>query len=423
MEKQMLRCDICGGELEMQGGGKAVCTSCGMKYSTESLREKFNGLKVSVTGSREDVEQWRSLLRTYLSTFDYEAAAGVVKKILEAIPSDSEANNIYTKMQSWKYFDIRNGCVIEYNGSEEVVFIPDGIREIRKEAFVNYKGENPLGRIKHIRIPNGIKMIADGTFSDILTLCEVDLPETIESIGAEAFKNCKSLKQIELPDSVKAIGEGAFEGCETIEDFNLPDELISLPSRCFQGCISLKSIRLPSGIMKIGEWAFSHCSQLKEIVLPEALTELGKYAFSGTGLATVRLPESLQRISDGCFGGCSNLKYVHLCEDKQKKRFIEGECPFGGCPVLYNGRVNAAITTSNPNYTRILHFSSWGDAGENSIYIEVISEQTLEWRKTGLCEYCGGAFEERETLYMSGFRPRKCKQILCINCGRRKLYW
>lgn len=141
MEKQMLRCDICGGELEMQSCGKAVCTSCGMKYSTESLREKFNGLKVSVTGSREDVEQWRTLLRTYLSSFDYEAAQGVVKKILEALPTDSETIEIYKQLQSWKHFDIRNRIVNKYTGSEEVVIIPNGVSGINPDTFDYYRNE------------------------------------------------------------------------------------------------------------------------------------------------------------------------------------------------------------------------------------------------------------------------------------------
>ena len=114
----MLRCDICGGELEMQGGGKAVCASCGMKYSTESLREKFNGLKVSITGSRDDVAQWKELMNKYLEKHDYVAAEGIIKKILEADPTDQFANNLYDQMQDWKHLTIVNGILVSYrNGN------------------------------------------------------------------------------------------------------------------------------------------------------------------------------------------------------------------------------------------------------------------------------------------------------------------
>lgn len=35
-----MKCDICNGELEIQSGGRAVCTVCGTLYSAERLREK-----------------------------------------------------------------------------------------------------------------------------------------------------------------------------------------------------------------------------------------------------------------------------------------------------------------------------------------------------------------------------------------------
>lgn len=36
-----INCDLCGGVIEMKSGGSAVCTSCGMTYSMEALREKI----------------------------------------------------------------------------------------------------------------------------------------------------------------------------------------------------------------------------------------------------------------------------------------------------------------------------------------------------------------------------------------------
>lgn len=37
-----LTCDLCGGELEMKAGGQgAICTTCGLTYSMESLKEKL----------------------------------------------------------------------------------------------------------------------------------------------------------------------------------------------------------------------------------------------------------------------------------------------------------------------------------------------------------------------------------------------
>ena len=34
-----IRCEICGGRLEAQGGGRFVCEDCGVAYSADRLRE------------------------------------------------------------------------------------------------------------------------------------------------------------------------------------------------------------------------------------------------------------------------------------------------------------------------------------------------------------------------------------------------
>lgn len=54
MDKQMLRCDICGGELEIQGDGKVIYAFCGMKYYFDSLREKLNDLIVCLSTRKKN---------------------------------------------------------------------------------------------------------------------------------------------------------------------------------------------------------------------------------------------------------------------------------------------------------------------------------------------------------------------------------
>ena len=66
-----LKCKICGGQIEMQGDDKGVCLNCGTAYSLESMKKMLDGVKVSMTGSSEDVEQWRQLLNRYYSAGDF----------------------------------------------------------------------------------------------------------------------------------------------------------------------------------------------------------------------------------------------------------------------------------------------------------------------------------------------------------------
>lgn len=87
----MLVCDVCGGNLQMDVGGKtATCQFCGMQYSVERMREKIQEIRGTVkvegsvqarqTGTTEDVEQWRVLMHKYLEASDYQSAYDMIGK-------------------------------------------------------------------------------------------------------------------------------------------------------------------------------------------------------------------------------------------------------------------------------------------------------------------------------------------------------
>lgn len=199
MEK--LRCDVCGGDIEIQAGGQqGKCVYCGTKYSLNRLREMFSGVKVSVTGSEEDVAQWKSLLNTYLKACDFEAAEKTVKKILEAEPSDEYANEMYGQLQDWKYMEVKNGVLLKYRGINENVIIPDGVKKIGEYAFSE----------KITTVPSNLKSVI--------------IPNSVTSIGNSAFSGCSSLKSVYIPNSVENIEKYAFFACQRLDNITMPDK-------------------------------------------------------------------------------------------------------------------------------------------------------------------------------------------------------
>lgn len=58
MEVKKLICDVCGGQIEMQLGGKGICTSCGTPYSAEIIKDKIQEIRgtVKVDGPVETVK-------------------------------------------------------------------------------------------------------------------------------------------------------------------------------------------------------------------------------------------------------------------------------------------------------------------------------------------------------------------------------
>lgn len=142
----LLKCDVCGGTLSIDAGGKtATCEFCGAKHSIERMREKVMEIKGTVsiegdvqvrqTGTSEDITQWKRLLDKYMEAYDYKSALSIVNKILEADPSDEDINKLYDALQELQYFDIRNGVLEKYNGNADRIIIPEGVTKIKVEAF------------------------------------------------------------------------------------------------------------------------------------------------------------------------------------------------------------------------------------------------------------------------------------------------
>lgn len=70
-----------------------------------------------------------------------------------------------------------------------------------------------LGSDSIVNIPGGVKQISDGVFRDHMGITAVNLPDTVETIGEDAFKGCHNLTTVNGGKNVKSIGAGAFQGC------------------------------------------------------------------------------------------------------------------------------------------------------------------------------------------------------------------
>ncbi|MDY4231835.1 MAG: leucine-rich repeat protein [Candidatus Faecousia sp.] len=172
-------------------------------------------------------------------------------------------------------FEIENGVVVDYQGTDTDIVIPDGVCEI-----------------------------GDGVFwgSDIES---VRLPSSVKAICSEAFMNCHELRTVELPDSITRIEEEAF--CNSgIRSIRLPARLKRIAEDCFSGS-KLEEITLPDGVQKICDHAFAYCSDLTRVVLPPALKHIDSSAFANcTKLRDINLPQATQ-VDGGVFDFCTSL--------------------------------------------------------------------------------------------------------------------
>lgn len=408
-----LVCDICGGKIKMLPGGTlGECENCGTQYPKERLQEIYSGMKVSITGTKEDVEQWKELCEKYIKNCDYEAAEKIVKKILEASPSDTYANSIYDKLLDWKFYEVKNGVLVKYHGKSVETTIPHGIVNIGESAFSECES------VKKVIISDNVMQISKEAFLGCKSLIDINLPEGLKRIGENAFSGCESLVKITIPSSVthyernvfgsnaqkdiksclsllkviinseadinnsmfngclklqevqfskaiSAIGSYAFINCDSLRTIVLKNGLKTIGSMAFYGCINLEKIIIPKSVANIGYEAFKNCLNLKGITIPDSVTKIEKGVFEQcVKLEKITIPDNVTEIEYNAFCGCTNLKKVH----------------FKGTPQIHN------------------------DAFKKTPF-----EETLNYRiANNKCQWCGGSFP---------IFGKTCK-----SCGRPKDY-
>ncbi|MBR3358597.1 MAG: leucine-rich repeat domain-containing protein [Solobacterium sp.] len=159
-----------------------------------------------------------------------------------------------------EYFVIdENGVLTEYKGNDTVIVLPPEVKVIGPKVFSGYKG---YGAVRGMFVPEGVTEIGKDAFLKS-RIEAVILPSTLNKIGESAFGSCAGLRSVTIPDGVTEIAESTF---------------------MFSG---LEEIILPEHLAKIGKDAFFRCIYLKKIDLPETHSlEIGKRAFGGcAGLA------------------------------------------------------------------------------------------------------------------------------------------
>lgn len=85
-------------------------------------------------------------------------------------------------------FEIKNGVLVKYTGTDTDIVVPPEVKEIGDKAF-----------------------------SGCAHLKTVILPPNLQKIGADAFLHCANLENLEIPASVKSVGAFAFVGCEHLD--------------------------------------------------------------------------------------------------------------------------------------------------------------------------------------------------------------
>ena len=287
-------------------------------------------------------------------------------------------------------FQITNGVLTRYNGSDSRVTVPNQVRKIGESAF---KGRY---MITEVILPDGVVEIEKDAFSFCSNLANIRLPERLLHLRDNAFSYCTQLTEIVLPESIVSIGFRAFCRCTRLKSIYIPAATAEIGSAPFSLCDSLTELRVSDnnpfyrsidGILYSKDAKKLICYPIgrtdEEFTVPSTVKRIGLSAFSFCKhLRVLTIPDSVTVIEPTAFSGCIRLKTVFTNASKLGK-FKKLGLPFisaclNGCLIRYaNGELSKTEITLIKQYVSDNFLLYKDDRFNQPLYIKFTVEQGL----------------------------------------------
>ena len=222
-------------------------------------------------------------------------------------------------------FFIIDDVLIDYNGDDRNVVVPDGIVKLYWGCFCN---------APHVETNIPIETIS--------------LPESLIEIGKSAFEHCTQLRSVLFrgEPQLTRIGLRAFAGCEQLNDFKIPNSVRAIGGGAF--FISSDAGRPPivrskGDLLYVGTAAVEYIGKDDSVTVPEGTTIIaGGIFFRRRNIETITLPKSLKSIGDQTFFNCKRLQSINIGDCKELEYI--GAHAFEECCRLNHIRINEAIS-------------------------------------------------------------------------------
>ncbi|MCL2018511.1 MAG: leucine-rich repeat domain-containing protein [Oscillospiraceae bacterium] len=266
-------------------------------------------------------------------------------------------------------FTIYGGTLANYNGTDEVVTIPDTVTAIGDYAFSSNK------TLKSVIIHDSVLSIGGDAFYDCTNLESVVIGNGVESVGDYAFQMCVNMTSVTFKGEIPpTLGTGVFQSANQLKTIYVPigaaENYAGLGSYTFvEKCMECGenpcecppcevcgevpcvcdvftidengvltaytgadgNITIPSGVTSIGDYAFIGDTTLVNVIIHDSVESIGDYAFSGcTSLESVTIGNNVETIGEYAFRGCTSLESVTIGNNVE----TIGEYAFRGCTSL-----------------------------------------------------------------------------------------
>lgn len=245
-------------------------------------------------------------------------------------------------------FTITNGVLYSYNGTDNMVTIPENVYRISDNAFKNNTN------LKIISLSDNTYYIGNEAFSGCTALNEIINDSQITFIGANAFENtalvtentqdfvtvnniCVKYKgnsaEITIPNNIIGISGLAFSGNETLQSLVISSNVTYIGERAFDSCTALENVEISPLLSRIDALAFNNTPWLmnysedfvvvgngillaylgndKKIKIPDTVTQIASAAFAGNdSLVDVTIQDGCISVGNGAFADCTSLSSI-----------------------------------------------------------------------------------------------------------------
>lgn len=131
------------------------------------------------------------------------------------------------------------------------VTIPSTVTKIDAYAFDKTPWIQDVSAASPYKIAGDGILIAYGGTDSV-----VNIPDGVKQIGSMAFRDHMGITAVNIPSSVQVIGEGAFMGCKNLKTVNGGTGLVRIEDRAFMDC-PLSNVTIHASVEEIGLGAYS----------------------------------------------------------------------------------------------------------------------------------------------------------------------
>lgn len=157
-------------------------------------------------------------------------------------------------------FEIRNNVLVQYNGSDHQITIPESVKVVSGEAF------RKNSRITSVEFLSSTAIVGTRAFSECGALESVSFSGGFLYLSGNAFYACTLLKYLGIDGGVH-IGSDAFCDCTALDTIILPDKDVYISDDAFYGCDAISRIKLPLEGVCLDDGVFPAASEKTKLYI------------------------------------------------------------------------------------------------------------------------------------------------------------